>query len=99
MFLTLNFLLQTILCFAAEIANNHGSSSLKQLARVLFLSRSLHGKPPRGPQPGSLRSCSGEFTSPSPPRPGCFWAKSAESLENIRVEFLESAKNCKRVRK
>src|SRR5260370_165810 len=34
-FLALNFLLQTIFCFAAEIANNHGFLSLKLGATVL----------------------------------------------------------------
>jgi len=33
------------------------------------------------------------------PTPGCFCAKSAESLENKRVAFLMSAKKRKRVRK
>ena len=35
---------------------------------------------------------------PYPPTPR-FFTKSAESLENKRVEFLENAKKCKRVRK
>ena len=34
----------------------------------------------------------------SSPTPG-FCAKSAQSIENKRVEFLENAKKCKRVRK
>jgi hypothetical protein len=38
----------------------------------------------------------GEWTHP---HPGCFWAKSAQSLEKKRVEFFVSAKKCKRVRK
>jgi hypothetical protein len=33
------------------------------------------------------------------PHPGWFFAKSAELLENKRVEILVSAKKCKRVRK
>ncbi len=33
------------------------------------------------------------------PHPGCFLAKSAEAIEKKRVEFLWSAKKCKRVRK
>src|SRR5260370_21153553 len=33
------------------------------------------------------------------PHPRCFFAKSAESIEKKRVEFLMSAKMCKRVRK
>ncbi len=31
--------------------------------------------------------------------PGWFFAKSAESIENKRVEFLASAKKCKRAQK
>jgi hypothetical protein len=34
-----------------------------------------------------------------PPTPDGFFSQSAESFENKRVEFLQSAKMCKRVRK
>jgi hypothetical protein len=37
------------------------------------------------------------FLAPPPPR--VFFAKSAESLEKKRVEFLVSAKKCKKVQK